>query len=100
MNYLNVVHWFVSHRSAAVASRGIELALRGEPFHLDDVRRGVDDAPSQSTINRVLRQLEADEWIEQRGNAWHPDMKATMLGDAGDDSAGGFEINTEDLIGS
>jgi hypothetical protein len=88
----------MSHRAAAVASRAIELSLRGEPFRLDDVRRGVDDAPSQSTIHRVLRQLEADEWIEQRGNAWHPDVKATMLGDAGDTGSGGFEIDTDDLL--
>jgi len=47
----------------------------------------------------VLAQLEADEWIEQRGNAWYPDMKATMLGAAGDDSSGGFEIDTNDLLG-
>lgn len=91
------------HRSAAVASRAIELALRGESFHLDDVRRGVDDPPAQSTIYRVLQQLAADEWIEQRGNAWHPDMQATMLGggedDSTDDSGASFEIDTDDLLG-
>jgi ADP-ribosylglycohydrolase len=30
----------MEHRAAAVASRGIELALQREPFTADDVRRG------------------------------------------------------------
>jgi len=73
----------MSHRSTAVASRAVELSLRGERFQLEDVRRGVDDPPSRSTIHRVLRQLETDDWIEQRGNGWHPGVKAQMLSDVG-----------------
>jgi len=44
----------MEHRAAAVASRGIELALQREPFTADDVRRGVDDPPSRATVYRVL----------------------------------------------
>lgn len=92
----------MSHRSAAVASRGIELALRNESFRLDDIRRGIDDPPAQSTIYRVLRQLEDDEWIEHRGNRWHPDIQATMLAGNGststDTNRANFEIDTDDLL--
>jgi len=92
----------MSHRATAAAGRAIELALRDEHFHLDDVRRDLDDAPAQSTIYRVLQQLESDEWIEQRGNGWAPGMKATMLGggdDTTDGSGASFEIDTDDLLG-
>ena len=93
----------MSHRTATVASRAIELALRGEHFTAADIRRGVDDAPSRSTVYRVLDELAADDWIAQRGNGWAPGMKATMLssgdGEDSEDSAGSFEIDTDDLLG-
>ena len=93
----------MSHRAATAASRAIELALRGEHFTAADIRRGVDDAPSRSTVYRVLDELAADDWIAQRGNGWAPGMKATMLsgggGEDSDDSGGSFEIDTDDLLG-
>ena len=92
----------MSHRAAAVASRAIELALRDEHFTVTDIRRGVDDAPSRSTVYRVLDELAADDWIAQRGNGWAPGMTATMLGggDGGnDDSGASFEIDTDELLG-
>lgn len=90
----------MTHRAAAVASRAIALALRGESFTAEDVRRGVDDPPSRATVYRVLRQLEADEWIEQRGNGWHPDVKARLLGDAvdGERAGSGFGIDVVEIL--
>lgn len=77
----------MEHRAAAVASRGIELAIRGESFTAEDILKPLSSTnrhpnttpPSRSTVYRVLRQLEDDEWIEQRGNGWHPDIKSKML---------------------
>jgi len=93
----------MTHRGAAVASRAIELALRGESFTADDIRRGVDDSPSRSTIYRVLRQLASCDWIEQQGNGWHPSVKAQLLRGSGSDDAksdrrGSFEIDIEDIV--
>ena len=94
----------MGHRAAAVASRAIELSLRGEHFTTADIRCGVDEPPSRSTVYRVLDELAADDWIAQRGNGWAPGMNATMLsgdGDNGDsdDSGASFEIDTDDLLG-
>lgn len=93
----------MSHRAASVASRAIELAIRGEHFTTTDIRRGVDDAPSRSTVYRVLDELESDDWIAQRGNGWAPGMTATMLpggdADTDDDSGASFEIDTDELLG-
>lgn len=92
----------MSHRAGAVASRAIELSLRGESFTADDIRRGLTDPPSRSTVYRVLDELAADDWILQRGNGWAPDTKAIMLGggdDDTDDDSGSFEIDAEDLLG-
>jgi len=87
----------MTHRAAAVASRGIELALRREPFTADDIRRGVDDPPSRSTVYRVLAQLQEDEWIEQRGNGWHPDLKAQMLSGK-EKRESGFSLDLDDIL--
>ena len=87
----------MTHRAAAVASRGIELALQREPFTADDIRRGVDDPPSRSTVYRVLQQLAADDWIEQRGNGWHPDMKAQMLSGKKKQDRG-FSLDMDDIL--
>jgi len=87
----------MEHRSAAVASRGIELALSREPFTADDVRRAISDPPSRSTVYRVLAQLEADDWIEQRGNGWHPSVKAQML--SGKEKRDrGFSLDMDDIL--
>jgi hypothetical protein len=88
----------MTQRAAAVASRAIEIALRGEPFTADDVRRGVEDPPSRATVYRVLAQLQEDEWIEQRGNGWHPDVKAQMLGGGEKRDRGGFTIDVDDIL--
>jgi len=70
----------MTHRSAAVASQAIEFALRDKSFSAADIREEIDNAPSQSTVYRVLDQLASDNWIQQRGNGWHPGMKPTSLG--------------------
>ena len=100
----------MTHRGAAVASRAIELSLQRDPFTADDIRRGLADPPSRSTVYRVLRQLEAADWIEQRGNGWHPDLKAQMLGgsgggdvdtdgrDRGDQAGGGFGLDLDEIL--
>jgi len=87
----------MKHRSAAVASRGIELALQREPFTADDVRRGLDDPPSRATVYRVLAQLQEDDWIEQRGNGWHPDVKAQMLSGK-EKRESGFSLDLDDIL--
>ena len=86
----------MEHRGAAVASRGIELALQRESFTADDVRRGLTDPPSRATVYRVLRQLQEDDWIEQRGNGWHPDVKAQMFG--GGSGGRGFSLDVDDIL--
>ncbi len=93
----------MSHRAGAVASRSIELALRGERFQAADVRRSLSDPPSRSTTYRVLRQLEEDGWITQRGNGWHPDVKAQMLrgsdrDDEEDRDRGGPLVDVDDVL--
>ena len=70
----------MTHRSAAVASQAIEFALRDESFTAADIREEIGDAPSRSTVYRVLDELASDGWIQQRGNGWHPGMKPTSLG--------------------
>lgn len=87
----------MEHRAAAVASRGIELALQREPFTADDIRRGLDDPPSRATVYRVLAQLQADDWIEQRGNGWHPDVKAQMLSGK-EKRERGFSLDMDDIL--
>jgi hypothetical protein len=72
------------HRSAAVAARGIELAVRDGIFYSCDIRKGLDDPPSQSTITRVLQQLESDGWLERDtsdSSLWRAGTKARILGD-------------------
>ena len=85
----------MTHRSAAVASRAIELSLQDRSFTAEDIRRGLGDPPSRTTVYRVLRQLEADDWIEQRGNGWHPDMKARIFGNVGSGESSGRNIKLD-----
>jgi len=91
----------MTHRSAAVASRALELALRDQDFTVDDVRRGLSDPPSRQTIYRVLDQLAEDDWVTCSGKIWHPDIKAEMLGDVDDQDDGGregFSLSADDLL--
>jgi hypothetical protein len=72
------------HRSAAVASRAVELSLREGAFRANDVRRGLDDPPGESTVTRVLRQLEADGWLTREtegSDIWRAGLQARSLGD-------------------
>ena len=90
----------MGHRAAAVASRAIELAVRGQPFSVNDIQRGIEDAPSRQTIYRVLQQLEADDWITGDGHTYRPDFKAEALGDVDDSESGRkrFDISAEDVL--
>jgi len=91
----------MSHRAGAVASRALELALRGEPFQVTDIQQRLSDAPSRQTIYRVLRQLEADDWIRCEGHTWYPDIKAEGLGGLDEDDRErrrGFSLDAEDLL--
>jgi len=91
----------MTHRSAAVASRALELSLRGKQFPVDDVRRGLDDPPSRQTIYRVLDQLAEDDWLRCSGKIWHPDLKAEMLGDVDGNQGArreGFSLDSSDLL--
>jgi hypothetical protein len=89
----------MKHRSAAVASRALELALRGQSFQVNDVQRDFADAPSRQTIYRVLDQLAEDDWLRCEGKVWHPDLKARMLADVDDEQRrAGTGFSAEDLL--
>lgn len=87
----------MTHRSAAVASKAIEYALQDESFTVSDISGEIADAPSRTTIYRVLDQLATDNWIQQRGNSWHPGMKPTTLGVTGDDD-NVIDLDAGDLL--
>ena len=90
----------MSHRPTAVASRAIELSMRRSTFTVDDVRQGVSNPPSRSTIYRVLSQLETDDWIQRSGKKWKPDLKAKGLADRDldDKNNTGFSIDSDDIL--
>lgn len=89
----------MKHRTTAVASRALIRALRNEQIAVSDLQRAVDDPPSRQTIYRVLRQLEAYDWIEQDGNTWRPSYRAQALGDVDDGEArSGFDLSADDLL--
>ncbi|WP_277543728.1 hypothetical protein [Haloarcula laminariae] len=90
----------MKHRFTAVASRALELALRGQQFQVTDIQRGLSDPPSRQTIYRVLDQLAEDDWLRCSGKIWHPDIKADMLGDLDDeeDSRDGFSLSADDVL--
>jgi len=46
----------------------------------------------------VLDQLQEDDWIEQRGNGWHPDMKAQMLGGSENRNRDGFNLDIDNIL--
>jgi DNA-binding IclR family transcriptional regulator len=87
----------MSHRAAAVASKAIEYALRDESFTVSDIRGEITDAPSRTTVYRVLDELATDDWIQQRGNGWQPGMKPTTLGVTGDDD-NVIDLDAGDLL--
>ena len=89
----------MTHRAAEVSGRAIELALRGQKFQLDDVTRQLSDPPSRQTVYRVLCQLDQDEWIEQRGKHWEPDIKAQGLSGNEEQKDRGMSFDAEDLLG-
>lgn len=67
-----------------------------------DVQRVLSDPPSRQTVYRVLRQLEADDWIRRDGHTWRPEIKANGLGDVDErqdqDRRRGFDLDAEDLL--
>ena len=72
------------HRAAAAAARAIRLAISEGRFTAEDVRRGLDDPPSDSTVTRVLRQLEAEGWLSrtgERSSLWRAGLQARTYGD-------------------
>lgn len=72
------------HRATRVASRAIRLAILQGAFTSDDVTRDLNDAPSKPTVRRVLRQLEADGWLQRSSDEspiWRAGREARVLGD-------------------
>lgn len=75
------------HKGADTAARAIRLAIQEGRFTREDVRRGLSDPPSASTITRVLRQLEESDWLsrtEAGSSIWRAGMSARALGDMSD----------------
>jgi len=63
------------HRAAAVASKAVRFARVSRSFQVSALEDELDDAPSKRTIRRVLRQLEADGWLQRENKGdhlWHP----------------------------
>lgn len=74
----------VEHRTTAAASRAIQLAIQQGSFRVEDLRRRLTNAPSESTLTRILRQLEADGWLHRRrekSDIWRAGFKARTHGD-------------------
>lgn len=74
----------MEHTGAAVAGRAIKLAMTEGSFRNEDVRRGFGRPPSRHTVRRVLRQLEADNWLAREGDEsrlWRAGFQARALGD-------------------
>ena len=75
------------HKASAAAAQAIRLAISEGRFQAEDIRRGLSDPPSDSTITRVLRQLEASDWL-QRGrdesSIWRAGPNARVYGDMGE----------------
>jgi len=59
------------HRAAAVASKAIRFARVGRSFQLSILADELDNPPSDRTIRRVLRQLEADGWLKRDDHGDH-----------------------------
>jgi hypothetical protein len=72
------------HRATRVAARAIRLAILEGAFTAAAATRGLEDAPSDATVRRVLRQLEADGWLQRSSKEspiWRAGREARMLGD-------------------
>lgn len=83
---------------------------------ISDIQSETDNSPSRQTVYRICSQLQEDGWIEQRGNGWHPSVKARMIGsvdgdrdgngDADDANAGngndehseGFSLDLDEIL--
>jgi len=75
---------YMGHRSTAVAATAIRLAIEYGGFRARDLRRACDDPPSESTITRILRQLEENGWLDRRvekSDFWRAGLKAKTFGD-------------------
>jgi len=91
---------YMKHRSTAVASEALELALRGKSFQVEDIKRALSDPPSRQTIYRVLDQLADDDWVECERKLWFPGTKAKLLGDVDEieKQSSGFDLSADDLL--
>jgi len=93
----------MKHRSAHVASKIIELSLRGHSFTVSDIEGDITNSPSRQTIYRICDQLRKDEWIEQRGKSWHPSVKAQMIGSVTSDAqdteqSSGLSLDLDEIL--
>lgn len=67
----------VIYRSAKIALTALQVANEMEEFRLPELKdqlQCLDSPPSNSTIRQVLRQLEADDWLEREhpeGRIWY-----------------------------
>ena len=99
------------HRTTAIASFGIELSLQGRSFHTSEIIKKFEmkysgqkseKPPSRSTVYRVLCQLEEEDWIEQRGNNWFPNVKSQMLEredeSTSNQASSDFQIEIDDIL--
>ncbi|PHQ39112.1 hypothetical protein DJ69_07950 [Halorubrum persicum] len=76
----------MTHRSAKIAAKAVEMSLRGEEFTVSDLARDESDPPSRQTIYRILDQLREDDWLVCEGDTWKPFVKPRMLADVDDDN--------------
>ena len=91
----------MKHRSTAVASQALELALRNKTFTVSELQRSLTNPPSRQTIYRILKQLQKDDWITCDGKTWKPDLKAQMLANTDTDDAKenrGFSLSADDVL--
>lgn len=77
----------MKHRTTEIAGTAIELALRGQEFKTNELRKKTSESngASKSTLYRVLKQLEEDEWVHLEGKTWVPGVKARVLSDPGNE---------------
>lgn len=76
----------VSHRGTHVAQEAIRTAVVEGSFKAPDVTARVEfgEQPSRQTVTRILRQLEADDWLEREtpnSSIWRAGPKARLFGD-------------------
>lgn len=68
----------IAHRTTYIASEAILLAREEQSFRLSELKERLNIAseqmPSNSTIRRVLQQLEDSGWLERKhpeGRTWY-----------------------------